>query len=340
MFQVHVAALTALIAAPAPARAAPTSQPAPAPPFMRGIVVSCPGYGRIWGSPEMAKTIRTLRTLGVNWIQIHPYAGIRRDGTVRWQPAESTGYLPRAAEIAKREGVQMFWKPHLAYWGSFKWRGAITFDREAEWTRFFDSYRSFIVDQARFAEKHNIPLFSIGLEYHQTLSHEAQWRSIIKAVRRVYNGQITYAANWDRIEQVPFWDALDMIGVQAYFPLSKDRSPTLASLEKAWSAPLATLNKLSKRFNKPFVFAEIGYSRSVDAAARPWEPQTDDSDRAIATRRRLMEAALSRLKNEPQLRGMFWWKWLPRRGFGDHDFAMQAPEATSLLQRYWAPSDR
>ena len=331
MFQMHVAALAALLAT-GPQGTAPDDD------FMRGVVVSCPGYGRVWGSPTMNKTIRELKTLGVNWVQIHPYAGVRRDGTIRWQPAATTGYLPRAAQIAKDERINMFWKPHLAYWGSFDWRGSITFDRPEQWRRFFDGYRGFIVDQARFAQSHGIPLFSIGLEYHKTLSHEQEWRQIIKEVRAVYRGQITYAANWDRIEEVPFWDALDVIGVQAYFPLSDRDQPSLADLKRAWSKPLDKLDALSKRHDKPYVFAEIGYSRSVEAAKKPWEAATDSSDAAIANRRRLMEAALSRLANAPRLRGMFWWKWVPRAGFGDRDFAMQAPEAQALLRRYWAPS--
>ncbi|MEM7676390.1 MAG: hypothetical protein AAF449_10345 [Myxococcota bacterium] len=334
----HLAALTTVVAA-TPAPTASASNVAKAD-FMKGVVVSCPGYGRVWGSPAMTQTLRTLKPLGVNWVQIHPYAGVRRDGRIRWQPAAETGYLPGAIRIAREEGVQLFWKPHLAYWGSFEWRGAITFSDDASWRRFFDGYRAFIVDQARFAQKNGVRLFSIGLEYHQTLKYEAEWRRIIKAVREVYKGRITYAANWDSLERVPFWDALDVIGVQAYFPLSKSRNPTFEDIRKGWTKPLATLNRLSKKFNKNFIFAEIGYSRSLDAATKPWEPATDSSDKAVANRRRLMEVALSRLSREPHLEGMFWWKWVPRAGFGDGDFSMMAPEATALLKRYWGASAR
>jgi len=35
----------------------------------------------------MRRTVRELKGLGVDWIQIHPYAGIRRDGTVRFARA-------------------------------------------------------------------------------------------------------------------------------------------------------------------------------------------------------------------------------------------------------------
>ena len=39
---------------------------------------------------------------------------------------------------------------------------------EAAWRRFFASYRDFIVDQAKFAERHEIEMFSIGIEYERT----------------------------------------------------------------------------------------------------------------------------------------------------------------------------
>ena len=65
--------------------------------FMRGMTVSCPIWGQIWGSNAMVESLEELRGLGVRWVAIHPYAVIRRDGSVRFRPAAETGYLPRAA---------------------------------------------------------------------------------------------------------------------------------------------------------------------------------------------------------------------------------------------------
>ena len=57
--------------------------------------------------------------------------------------------------------------------------------------------------------------------------------------RAVYKGKLTYAANWDgEFEEVAFWDALDVIGVQAYFPLTEERVPSVTKLTQAW-APYA-----------------------------------------------------------------------------------------------------
>lgn len=303
--------------------------------FLRGMTVSCPREGRIWGSPWMAETLAELGGLGVEWVAIHPYAGVRRDGTVRWRPAAETGYLDRAVAHAREAGIALFLKPHLAYWGSFAWRGEIGFgdDRDA-WDRFFAGYRAFIVDQARFAERSGITLFAVGLEYKQTTWREAEWRRIIADVRRVYSGRITYSANWDHVEHVPFWDAVDLIGVQGYFPLSHDPDPSAETLRRGWDAPLAQLRRLSERHGKPVLFAEIGYDVAEGAAREPWQRRTRDTARNRALQRRLIEVALERLEAEPFVEGMFWWKWLPHRD-RVADFAMQHENAKEVLRRTW-----
>lgn len=305
--------------------------------FLRGMTVSCPGYGRIWGSSTMDASLEELAELGVNWVSIHPYAGVRRDGSVQYQPAMRTGYLERAVELADKHGIELFWKPHLAYWGSFEWRGTIAFgENEVRWRRFFDQYREWIVDQARFAEVHGVSLFSVGLEYEATTGHEAEWRRILAEVRRVYTGRITYSANWDRLNDVPFWDAVDVIGVQAYFPLSREDDPSREAILQGWQGPLRTLQDLSRRHDKPILLAEIGYDVSPEAARQPWLTQSRNTERHRALRLRLMEVALETLEGQDFIEGMFWWKWIP--GERRHrDFAMQPPEVQEVLRQAWGP---
>jgi hypothetical protein len=304
---------------------------------MRGMVVSCPTWGPIWGSPLMAESLVEMRQLGVEWIAIHPYAGVRRDGRIRITPAESTGFLERAVELTREADMKLFWKPHLAYWGSFKWRGDIAFgDNEAAWRRFFDGYREFIIDQAKFAQRAGAELFAVGVETDATTFDEQEWRRIIAAVRQVYKGRITYAANWDNLGKIDFWDALDVIGVHAYFPLADGDSPDAGTLRRGWDRHLADLQRLvDAQGGKPVVFAEIGYNRSPDAARRPWEYEVRDSAESRALRQRLIEVALTRLEAEPLVQGIFWWKWIPGETRFDRDFSMRDPEAREALSRHW-----
>lgn len=329
--------------AAAPATLADTTAVSDAPaelPFLRGMTVSCPGYGQIWGSSTMDRSLVELADLGVQWVAIHPYAGVRQDGSIEFQPAVRTGYLERAVKLAKKRQIELFWKPHLAYWGSFEWRGAIEFgDNENRWRRFFDQYRAFIVDQARFAEAAGVKVFSVGLEYEATTGREKEWRHILAEVRKVYHGKITYSANWDRLDKVPFWDAVDLIGVQAYFPLSNEDDPSRESLQRGWQAPLRRLQELSKRYDKPVLLAEIGYDISPEAARQPWLTQSRNNAANRALRLRLMDVALETLEAQDFIAGMFWWKWIPGQR-GHRDFAMQPPEVQDVLKRAWGDGDR
>lgn len=308
--------------------------------FLRGMVVSCPRAGQIWGSPEMARSLAEITTLGADWIAIHPYARIEKNGDVRYRTAVDMDYLARAAELAGAAEVEIFWKPHLAYWGNFEWRGAIEFADDATWRRFFDTYRAFIVDQARFAESIGIELFAVGVELERTTQHESDWRRIIAAVRQVFSGRLTYAANWDSLDQVPFWDALDLIGVHAYFPLAgEDDVLDRATIWQGWDAPLATLETLSKaEGDKPVLFAEIGYPRSRRAAFEPWIPDNLDTPAVQSLRRLLIEVAAERVEAAPFVAGMFWWKWIPGDNRWDRDFSMKDTEARRAMMDSWGRS--
>lgn len=334
-------AILAVLALFAATAAEPTLAAAPAEQgdevFLKGMIVSCPRAGEVWGSPAMAEALHELRDLGVEWVAIHPYARVRRDGSIGYRAAEEVAYLERAVEIVRAAGMRLFWKPHLAYWGSFEWRGDIEFGTDEEaWRRFFDGYRRFIVDQARFAQAMGVEVFAVGVEVERTTHREGDWRRIIAAVREVYVGRITYAANWDSLDRVPFWDVVDWIGVHAYFPLSLKDDPSRDALQQGWSEPLRQLASLSSRHHgKPVLFAEIGYSRSRGAAREPWTPRLEESTRALELRQRLIEVALERIQTAPHVRGMFWWKWIPGPDPWDRDFSMKDPEARRALGRYW-----
>ncbi len=189
---------------------------------VRGMTISCPGAGLIWGTDQMVRTMHELKDLGVNWITIHPYAGIAADGTVGGKGIErmyrDTTWLTRPIAEAHRLGLKIMIKPHLAYWGSpFGWRGEISFDSEEEWQRFFETYEVWIAHVAELCR--DADGFVVGTELDRTVHDERRWRQVIEAVRKRTEAPLTYSASWEAYERVPFWDALDVIGIQSYFPL-------------------------------------------------------------------------------------------------------------------------
>ena len=96
-----------------------------------------------------------------------------------------------------------------------------------EWDTWFESYRKNMILYAQLAEQNNVELLCIGTELRTSIKHQPlAWQDLIKDIKKVYFGKLTYAANWDDdIGSYTFWEALDYVGVQAYFPLTKDLKP-------------------------------------------------------------------------------------------------------------------
>ena len=306
---------------------------------VRGVTVSCPGAGLEWGSDDMVRTLSVLRELGVNWVAIHPYGGIDEDGTVGgaridrlW---EDPSWLTRAIAEAHAQGIKIMITPHLAYWGTrFRYRGEIRFPDEASWRRFFDTYDAFIVRAARLA--HDADAFVVGSELDATTGHDAEWRRIISDVRREFAGPVSYAAGWDKYAQLPFWDALDAIAVQGYFPLvDHEGIPTDAELEGAWARIVAELDGFGRAKGKPVVLGELGYNRSLEAAVRPWEYRQDADPRAEALQTRCLDVALRAVARDgDHVVGAFLWKWFPgevSRG----NFLASTPAMRKVITRNW-----
>lgn len=120
------------------------------------------------------------------------------------------------------------------------------------------------------------PLAAINRR-RQTL--DRHWRELIRQVRQRFSGRLTYAANFDQYEFVAFWDALDLIGVNAYFPLRGHLVPEIgdpelaALLEARWLARLRTLDAWRRDIGLPehrVLFSELGYVRRANSTIEPW----------------------------------------------------------------------
>ncbi|MDE2697979.1 MAG: hypothetical protein OXI23_03845 [Gemmatimonadota bacterium] len=305
---------------------------------MRGITISTHGGGRDWASDEIVSTLRDIEILGANWVATHPYAGISQDGSVRVRRFEGAGDLApahwtRPIVEAHKRGLKICIKPHLAYWRSgFEWRGEIAFRSEEEWARFWADYRAWILAVAEACK--DADAFVIGTELDKTLNHEGEWRALIADVRKVYKGKITYAANWTDYTRVPFWDALDVIGIQGYFPIAKNQNPTEADLRRGWDRLVKELRTYGKKMDRNIVFTELGYNQSYKAASEPWTYRVDD-DGARPLQEMCWRVALKAIENEPRIAGALLWKWFPNpRPFG-RDFQLATQRIMPIIADVW-----
>ena len=178
-------------------------------------------------------------------------------------------------QMVRESGYKVFFKPHL--WitnpSNDTWRSDIYPTSEENWKTWKETYRNFILRYAEVAELGGAEMFCIGIEFSKLVINKPDfWVDLIKEVKGVYSGKITYAANWyEEYHKVNFWDQLDYIGIQAYFPLTNQANPSEQQIDKGWKKHIKQLKSTSKKFDRKIVFTEMGYRSTFNSASKPWE---------------------------------------------------------------------
>lgn len=253
---------------------------------------------------------------GVEWISLivtcyqPTLTSTTIDCTLPRTPTDSD--LIHVIQTAHAHGLKVMLKPHVDLGDNSAWRGQIQFGNdETKWQEWFTNYTAFITHYATLARDYHVELFAVGTELVGTTHRETDWRNVITAVRNIYSGPLTYAANHSGEEtSITWWDALDFIGVDAYYPLTNKNNPAPEELRNAFNPVLTTLSSLSSTWNKPILLTEIGY-RSIDGANRaPWDWQRD-APLDLQEQKFCYMAALSAFAPQPWLKGIFWWAWQP-----------------------------
>jgi hypothetical protein len=282
--------------------------------FLRGISYAMSNSVEMsYASPRSRQTLARVAKLSAGSISIMPFA-FMRDAASPWigfihrRPGGETDEgTVRAVSDARELGMTAMVKPQI-WVGRGRFVGEIAMAGEEDWTRFFDSYRRFVVHHAVVSEAAGAALFCVGTELVATEKRARQWRETIAAVRLATGAPLLYAANWAAgAPKVPFWDALDAIGVDFYDPLSKDAQASDAELEAGAASAAAPVEKLSLAAGKPVVFAEAGYP-AVRAA---WMAPHDESagrPQAPADAARSIAAVYRALKGKSWWKGVYWWK--------------------------------
>jgi len=256
--------------------------------------------------------IRRLHRLGYNTIALIPYAGQRGFAATEihrydTHPAGETDLsMSLAAARAHAEAMQVMLKPQL--WTEGERGGDPTHIEPRDWKQWFDSYQELLLHHASLAEEIGAEWLCIGTELTRTESHADDWRRLIARVRSIYRGRIVYAANFDAFETTPFWDAVDAIGIDAYFPLSDDRNASDRALRNGAREVVARIDAVASKWRKPVLLTELGYPSTPSPWIAPWRedrsasPAPNDQARAFAA----MFEAIDRSRS---ISGFIIWKY-------------------------------
>ncbi|GAB5527678.1 MAG: hypothetical protein Roseis2KO_55500 [Roseivirga sp.] len=298
----------------------------------------------------------TLKTHNFEWLTLVPYISQEEydQPTIRvnFQKNDSTPRfqsIRKIKELAEVYQFKIMLKPHiwLSNTSDGIWRSNIEMKSEADWDKWFSSYERLMLSYAQLAEELEIELFCIGTELKTPVMLQPErWLSLIRKIRAVYSGKLTYGANWDaELSDFPFWNELDFIGIQAYFPIAKNRFPDIAELEEGWKAHFAKLNDLHARFGKPVLFTELGYKSTPNAGIAPWE-WNDFQNRfyrkiSKKTQALCYEAFFNTVWQQDWFAGVHVWQWQSRGNSqgNNNSFGIQGKPALNVIAKGFSQSE-
>jgi hypothetical protein len=255
--------------------------------------------------------------------------------------------LRTAIAHARELGLKVVLKPHATVFGSDAWRAWINPSDRNSW---FANYQAMLVHYASLAEETGVSAIVLGTELINMADdtvHPANtqhWRDMIAAVRKVYHGKLTYSANWgssgwnDEKNHIAFWDALDYIGISAYFPLTESATYNQTDILNKWDSWNSLhIKPLASKWGKDVVFTEIGYRSRTGALVRPprWDAGGEPNEQEQAD---AYNGLFTFWNSQEFMKGIYGWDWQndPNSGGpGDTGFTIQNKMAQNLVTNWF-----
>lgn len=297
-----------------------------------------------WSGLDSKSALDDLKATGTNYVAV-VVTQYMANGTASAIGPDATKTASNADVVAAIQkihalGMKVMLKPHVDVVGGL-WRGSITPTDTAAW---FTSYQSFINAYATLAQANSVEMFCVGTELKSmTQGKTANWTTVINGVKARFSGSggLTYAANAnlpnDEFAAVGFWDQLDYVGVNLYFPLTGKNNPSLSEIKTGWSRSIDGFNMLQALadFNtftgKNILVTEMGYQSADGTNKTPYGVAgAFDPDEQKQT----YAAAFAALNNRSWVKGLFLWTWDPNPnvdGYSDTGYSPQNKPALDVL---------
>lgn len=290
-----------------------------------------------------ASEFESIKQVNANYICLMPFAfgefdtpELAFDREFQWWGEKTEGIIA-SINYAREKELKIMLKPHL-WFSHGDFTGDFVLNNEADWQTWEENYMNYILYFARLADSLDVEMFCIGVELKGFVAERPTfWNNLIDTVRNVYKGKLVYAANWDNYPNIPFWEKLDYIGVDAYFPLSEEKTPGVEALKTGWVNHLDELNAIRMQVNKPVIFTEYGY-RSIDyTGSTPWNPE--DGDVNLTAQKNAYEALYEAAWAKDWIVGGFVWKWRAGHetagGSENSNYTPQNKPAEETIRNYY-----
>jgi photosystem II stability/assembly factor-like uncharacterized protein/sugar lactone lactonase YvrE len=320
--------------------------------MMKGIEFTRTSSMIPYNSAGAYQSLDSLHATGANWVTIVPVWWMADTGrsAIYFRPDSSPSDTELGTIIhqAHQLGMSVFLKPEIRC-STGVWIGHHKPHSQSSW---FNYYRVFIMHYAQLAQTEHCQMFSVGSELDSTTTSSwdrGQWAQTVYWVKGKYLGPVTYAADWRSYRQIPFWDSLDLVGINAYFPLWNDAQPwppppswPVGNLSWYWDngciPGIESLRVTLADTLKPIIFTEIGYRSISGCSHEPWNNAPSGTYDATEQRNCYM-AALHSLLGKPWFAGWFWHEWTTnpyQGGTGDLSYSPRGKPAQEVLRRWFA----
>ena len=300
-----------------------------------------------FASETFKQSVRNATTYGVNHISLVVtwyQSGQRGSDLYRGWNTATDNSLREGTRFAKSLGLEVSYK--LFVESNDGWRAYIQPDNKAQW---FSQYQDIAVGLGQVGEQSGADLLVLGTEMvgiasaAQDPANTGYWYDLIGAVRSVYSGELTYGGNWggayDEKNNIEFWDALDYIGVSAYYEPGRAGAFDVQSIQNFWAGiDQNDLAPLSRRFGKDIIFTEVGYRSTDGSLERPWDfgfgGNYNSYNQEVA-----YEGLLSYFENVDYLEGIHMWDWSTDPNYGgpgNTDYTPWNKPAGQILFNYYS----
>jgi hypothetical protein len=283
------------------------------------------------------QSFRELAKTGANAVALIPFLHQQncQDDYCELSDSVTDAQLVWAIRRAHAQHLKVIVKPQILVEGA--WAGLIEPQTDKGWQDWFASYTQALMHYAKIAQAEGAEGFVIGTELKRA-DGQPHWAALIKSVRGAYGGMLTYAAhNHDSISAFEHWDMLDEIGVTLYPPLGP--VPSRDMMQKKVEAVVATLEDLSRQYNKKIFVLEVGSPSVVNIQATPWDrPKGCEVQPDANLQATIVDIWLNALR-KPWVSGVLVWDWHSDPYAGgrfDTDFTIQNKPAQDVVSCHWA----
>ncbi|MEB3285786.1 MAG: hypothetical protein VKN33_10915 [Candidatus Sericytochromatia bacterium] len=258
-------------------------------------------------APRSVERLAAMRRSGASWVALRP---VLLQATGSADEIESVPQITEWEGIvrdAHQAGLQVLLRPLVVPRDGTSREFVSPGDSDA----WFESYQRAMNPYLKLARQERVEVVCLGSNLGQ-LQNNPGWIRLIQEARRTYKGLLTYAATSNPetgYSAVSFWDELDLVGIDAFVPLSQQVDPTVDELERGWERFGEELDRWHRvRARPPILLTAIGCPAVRGGAANPLGAAIDGAE-DLTLPARVAEAFYRALGKKPWLQGALWHTW-------------------------------